>query len=188
MTEIEQLRGARTRVELVRCLPKSSVGAELGVHRAQFSRILLREVRPRILYLVDAWRRWAGNPKEWAKGRDEKNRRDALERIRKSRKTTIVRVLHETTARASKRLKDGILDWVYIDADHSYAGCRRDLTLWTPKVRAGGIVMAHDYTETAFEGVWRAVNEYRDDGRPFDAWGKTLGGLPTFWGRKANNE
>jgi hypothetical protein len=39
---------------------------------------------------------------------------------------------------------------VYIDANHDHDSVRRDLELWTPKVRAGGLIADHDYIDGAF--------------------------------------
>lgn len=35
-------------------------------------------------------------------------------------------------------------DMVFIDGDHSYMGCRRDILAWWPKVVVGGILCGHD--------------------------------------------
>lgn len=50
------------------------------------------------------------------------------------------------------------LDFVYIDAEHSYEAASADIVSWGKHVRAGGIISGHDYG--GFEGVTRAVNEY----------------------------
>src|SRR5690606_11229810 len=50
---------------------------------------------------------------------------------------------------AAKHVPDGSLDFVYIDADHSYAGVRADIAAWRPKIRAGGIIAGHDYAYTS---------------------------------------
>lgn len=49
-------------------------------------------------------------------------------------------------------------DLVFIDADHTYEGCRDDIRLWTPHVRPGGILCGHDYGDQ-FPGVKKAVDE-----------------------------
>ena len=51
------------------------------------------------------------------------------------------------------------VDFVYIDAEHSYEAMTNDLALWFPKVRAGGVIAGHDYSPE-FDGVRRAVNEF----------------------------
>ena len=52
---------------------------------------------------------------------------------------------------------DHFFDLVYVDGDHTYEGVRRDLALWMPKVRPGGIFCGDDYD---WEGVRRAVDTF----------------------------
>ncbi len=52
------------------------------------------------------------------------------------------------------------LDFVYIDAEHSYDAVKQDLETWFPKVREGGIVSGHDYNHPNFPGVGRAIREF----------------------------
>lgn len=40
---------------------------------------------------------------------------------------------------------DKSVDVVYVDGDHSYEGCFRDLTLYFPKIRPAGHIGVHDY-------------------------------------------
>ena len=43
------------RTDLLKILPKNSIGAELGVWKGEYSEELLQIVQPSILHLVDAW-------------------------------------------------------------------------------------------------------------------------------------
>jgi predicted O-methyltransferase YrrM len=49
-----------------------------------------------------------------------------------------------------------LVDLVFIDADHSYNGCRGDILAYRSKVKTGGILAGHDID---YPGVNRAVNE-----------------------------
>jgi hypothetical protein len=60
---------------------------------------------------------------------------------------------------ASGQVPDG-LDFVYLDADHSYLGVLDELTAWFPKVRTGGIIGGHDYGHVQFPGVQQAVDGF----------------------------
>lgn len=47
---------------------------------------------------------------------------------------------------------------VFIDGEHDYDNCLADIKAWLPKVRSGGILAGHDYSDT-FPGVMKAANE-----------------------------
>ena len=61
------------------------------------------------------------------------------------------------------------IDVLLIDGDHHYAAVAADIDNWLGRVRAGGVVIFHDYTPTAenlhqfpeLEGVQRAVDEWQ---------------------------
>lgn len=61
-----------------------------------------------------------------------------------------------STRSAFRLFKDRSIDFLFIDADHTYEGVREDIMLWLPKVKDGGVISGHDYDWT---GVERAVNE-----------------------------
>jgi len=53
-------------------------------------------------------------------------------------------------------------DFVFLDADHSYEGCKADIEAWSPKVKPGGWLGGHDYQNPNFPkfGVTKAVDEF----------------------------
>jgi predicted O-methyltransferase YrrM len=61
---------------------------------------------------------------------------------------------------AAERVEDASLDFVFIDADHSYEACLADIKAWIPKVRAGGLICGHDFGHPRLPGVEQAVREY----------------------------
>jgi len=63
---------------------------------------------------------------------------------------------------AAEHIPDNALDFVFIDADHSYEGCRRDIHAWYPKLKDGALLSGHDYDHPEFPswGVKRAVDEF----------------------------
>lgn len=52
------------------------------------------------------------------------------------------------------------IDFIYIDADHSYKGVWEDLCIWYPQVRIGGVIGGHDYGHLDFPGVKQAIDEF----------------------------
>ena len=56
------------------------------------------------------------------------------------------------------------LDWIYIDGDHSYEGCLRDLENSLKVVKQGGLILGDDYgwpnAKWFKPGVTKAVDEF----------------------------
>jgi len=72
-------------------------------------------------------------------------------------KDSVMRILHGEQ-----------LDYIFIDADHTYGGVQRDFEMYSPLVRSGGIVVFHDIvtykreTECQVEKFWDEVkHRYR---------------------------
>ena len=64
---------------------------------------------------------------------------------------------------AVKTVDDGTLDFVFIDADHSYEGAKQDIAAWYPKVKKGGWIGGHDYGRANKNRPWgvkRAVDKF----------------------------
>jgi hypothetical protein len=59
---------------------------------------------------------------------------------------------------ASKLYEDESLDFIFIDACHYYECVEADIKAWYPKVKKGGIISGHDYSND-WPGVKRAVEE-----------------------------
>jgi predicted O-methyltransferase YrrM len=52
------------------------------------------------------------------------------------------------------------IDYLYVDADHSYEGVLADLRAWVPHVKPGGLILGDDYDSELFPGVKPAWDEY----------------------------
>jgi predicted O-methyltransferase YrrM len=70
-----------------------------------------------------------------------------------------VRLIPAMTGDVAKVWSEPI-DFLYIDADHSYDGVTADLDAWVPHVKPGGLVVGDDYDNAIYPGVKRAWDEY----------------------------
>jgi uncharacterized Rossmann fold enzyme len=142
------------------------VGAEIGVFAGEMSQKLLS--RPDVtLYLVDSWTA-NHDPRYAASGdfhagltqREQDHFCEAARRI-VSFAGPRAKIIRKPSMEAARDIPDGSLDFVFIDADHSYEGCKADIEAWLPKVRKGGFISGHDYENTDFPkfGVTQAVTE-----------------------------
>lgn len=167
-----RLTGRRDpRQEMLRVFPEGSVGVEVGVWSGDFSRVLLKAVRPSRLHLVDPWRfesdttyerAWYGGARVSSQDEMDAVRDSVLRRFsgRIRRGQVVVHQLPSTEAAA--QFDDGALDWVYIDGNHLYDFVRADLEAYFPKVRTGGLIAGDDYGDPGWweDGVRRAVDAF----------------------------
>lgn len=68
------------------------------------------------------------------------------------------KLLEMSTFDAAEHVADSSLDFVFIDAGHSYEAAKSDIERWPPKVKPKGWFGGHDYHEK-FPGVIKAVHE-----------------------------
>lgn len=79
----------------------------------------------------------------------------------------IINPVRMDSSKAASLYEDESLDFVFIDADHSYEGVKRDIIAWMPKVKNGGILSGHDY---GWSSVSQAVNDVFGVGNYADSW------------------
>lgn len=149
------------RNELLNYFPKKMRIAELGVFAGEFSEIILRSLEPSELFLVDIF------PESIVSG--DKNGNNIIHMnladhynvlLAKYKNIPKVRIIKSNTFEFLNSLDDYYLDLVYIDADHSYNAVKSDLELSLKKVKKNGMILGHDYTNSKFPEVVKAVDEF----------------------------
>jgi hypothetical protein len=156
----------KTRNELPSLL-NDGIGVEIGVERGEFSEIILKNSNLKILYSVDSWKEMSDEEYQDINNHNQKkhNQNKAETEQRLSQFGGRSKILCMTSEEASKQFEDNSIDFIYIDANHSYEGCKKDIELWFPKVAEGCVISGHDYiadgiySEGIF-GVQRAVDEF----------------------------
>ncbi len=83
--------------------------------------------------------------------------RENLEAIISAENYEHIQLIKGFSVEISKKFEDGSIDWVYIDANHSYDETIADIKAWYPKVKPGGILSGDDYT---WPGVKKAVADF----------------------------
>lgn len=139
----------------------TGVGVEVGTERGVFAKQILKTARR--LYCVDPWKAYKGYRDHVSQQKLDSFYRETQERL-KEYDCTLMRMFSEE---AVKSFPDGSLDFVYIDANHDYENVKRDIELWSKKVKEGGIVAGHDYVKRKGQGhlygVVQAVDELGED-------------------------
>ncbi len=162
------------RGQLLARLPKGGVCAEVGTWRGDFAAVILDSRRPRELHLVDPWEYRTEERYQQASygGHEQSGQQEmdamhesVLARFRDQIDGGQVQVKRARSLDAAASFADESLDWVYIDADHSYEGVKGDLDAYFRVVKSGGFLAGDDY---GHEGAWfedgvaRAVDEFAE--------------------------
>mgnify|MGYP006279385369 CR=1 FL=1 len=166
---------------------RPTVGVEVGVWKGATARRILA-ARPLCThYMVDPWHaplpgeRYASAP-----GQMQKRGQDVFDGAYRA----VVKIASEHGKRgqvirafskdAARQFEAHSLDYVFIDAEHTYEGVREDILCWLPKVKKGGWIGGHDYgNHPKFPGVKKAVDEAFPDGVELDVdhtWFVAIGG------------
>ena len=137
--------------------------AEIGVFKG-FNFRLMTAHNPEVAVGVDAWID-DGNPGRNDRALSQQTFDEMAKQVTDEfgKKYKIMRTY---TVEAAKEFPDEYFDLIYIDADHTYEGCKADIEAWYPKVKSGGFVTGDDYSKYRAKhsgvifGVVEAVNEF----------------------------
>lgn len=134
------------------------VGAEIGVSRGYYSKILLRSIPNLKLYGIDPWLKYEGyielNNAQGQQTTDE-NLDVAMKRLSPYKNMIFVR---KFSMDAVKEFADNSLDFVFIDGNHSFEFVVNDIAEWSKKVKVGGIIAGHDFWHSADGKGWLIHN------------------------------
>lgn len=154
---------AQSLLREIYAIPK--VGVEIGVHKGRLSGRLLVANGAMFLHMVDPWadsgdtyRQTDDYIASYTQQEHDSAMRKALEEVMPFEGR--YKVHRMTSEQAAPLFEPESLDFVFIDGDHSYEACSLDIRLWWPKLKIGGLLSGHDYTDEKNFGVIRAVNEF----------------------------
>lgn len=163
----------KNRLEFPRLLHSLSLtgsGVEVGVDKGTFATHMLKFWTCERFYLVDCWE-------------NQLRMIAAIAQLEPWWKK--VQIVHMFSKEAATLFASNTLDFVYIDANHSYECVFEDLKLWYPKVKIGGVIAGHDYydeylrftpDQPAFRfGVVQAVHDFFANKEPIRVTQETPG-------------
>lgn len=142
---------------------------ELGSHKGRSANVLLQNCHGPV-YCIDLW---DGNI-ELVDNPIHQPIFDSKEVFDEFRKNVghypNLNIIKSDSVRAAEQFPDKSIDFVFIDADHSYEGCKKDIEAWLPKCKK--LIAGHDYDKSCWPGVVHSVNE---------VFGEETGVIGTIW-------
>lgn len=143
-------------------LKKNSICCEIGVWKGDFSNIIINNLKPKKIYLIDPWKDFG--PEYFGKVHEKYDQiRQNLrfnfvkKRFQKLIKKKQVKLLKMTSKEAIKNFKKGYLDFVYIDGNHDYNFVKYDLKNYFYFLKSGGYLIGDDFR---LKSVKKAVLEF----------------------------
>lgn len=157
---------SNSRTLFLKKMPRSSLCAEIGVWKGDFSQQIQTLTSPKKLHLIDPWEFQSEFPDRMYGGYVAKNQLDMdniYEGVRKRFNNYPNVLLHRgKSEKVLQEFEDAYFDWVYIDGNHYYEYVLNDLRLCLSKVKPGGTIAGDDYKWGEKEGfpVKRAVRDF----------------------------
>ncbi len=144
----------KTRTDLAKYFAQLGfkAGAEIGVFRGEYAKVLCENIPGLKYYGIDPW----------CVNNHMRNhiRRGKYKLTKKNLAPYNATLVRKTSMEAVKGFADASLDFVYIDGNHQFDYVVSDIIEWTKKVKKRGIVSGHDYAIANTCGVIPAVNGY----------------------------
>jgi len=84
-------------------------------------------------------------------------------------------IIKDTSHNAANQFTNGSIDYIMLDAGHSYEDVKDDINYWYNKIKPGGWISGDDYGGSFFPGVTQAADEffYKQFHRGFRNWYRT---------------
>lgn len=141
-------------------------GAEIGVQRGDFSAVIRNTWKNGSIHLIDRWI-YNEDYDDVARLSYREQLNNYLYVVNRFCEDFGMKIFRMDSVEATNHFPDQFFDWIYIDADHSYEGCKRDLKAWYRKLKNGGVFCGHDYLDgiipAGYFGVKSAVDEFIKD-------------------------
>lgn len=154
------------RRDMLQAMPKGGTAVEIGVWKGVFSQMLLNQLRPEKLILIDPWKSFEERDAAF----DGQTGDDEFETIYQGVITKYAPEISEGRVEVRRGLSGDVLaklnseslSFAYIDGDHSYTGVCADLASLWPLMKVGGVIMLDDYHRRGWWGldVIQAANEF----------------------------
>lgn len=146
---------------------RESVFIEVGCWRGRSAaymaeQIARRRARAR-LWCVDPWTGTEGHPhQEDVQKAGGSIFPEFAANLRATGGLPFVSTMIARSTEAAKTFRDGSVDFVWIDGDHSAEAVEADVRAWLPKLAAGGMMAGHDWDrQTVKDGVVKSGIKFR---------------------------
>lgn len=136
-----------TRIDMISSLvSKGSKICEVGIFKGDMAKQIEPIVNPELFVLIDYFDGVTGSGDQDGNNFETTDLNESYEHLTKYFKDNqSVKLIKGDSVNSMKLYADETFDMIYLDGDHSYNGCKRDLITAFKKIKMGGYLMGHDY-------------------------------------------
>ena len=165
---LQRARVCTNRYEVLKLLPKGGTAVEVGVAYGDFTIHILNQLQPAHFIAIDTFGIKAGE-EPWGRKVLADRQCTHLEYYQQTFAPFIEKGIMTCKQGLSwellQQFPDHSIDYLYVDADHSYSSVRKEIDAFKSKMKDGAIVQFNDYTyfdQNALMpyGVPKAVHEF----------------------------
>lgn len=156
----------QNRIELLEWVNEAfpnGIGVEIGVAGGHFTQQIVKSWQTcQKLFAIDLWAHQENGYDDPCNLSNETQLERYHQVLKDFKDVKHVAFLKMWSNVAVNQFYDNNIDFIYLDANHSYAGSLNDLRIWYPKLKKGGVFAGHDYNQGKDESynVKKAVDEF----------------------------
>lgn len=130
-------------------------GIEIGTAYGNLAVYIIENTSLKNLYCIDPYQYYSQMP-----GLESQKDYDTLFEyvVNKMKPFSGITLINNTSKDALKAFSGKIVDFAFIDGDHSYETVKWECDNYYPLIRSGGMLLGHDYN--IFEGPTMAADEF----------------------------
>jgi hypothetical protein len=135
---------------------KKIIGIEIGTKCADLTVAILSALPNCFIYTIDPWEHREGDQvppgdEPYEAGQPQSyhdiNKSHALNRLSMPEYKYRVIIIPHRSADVAERFDKESIDFVWVDGDHSKSGITKDIELYYPLIKPGGIFGGHDFLQ-----------------------------------------
>lgn len=132
---------------------KRIVCIEIGTYKGKNAWNILKNLDIEKIYLIDPYKLYDDSTSQIGKDKKFLNvEKIAKKRLKKYKNIVWIKKMSEDA------VKDvPMADFIYIDGNHEYEFVKKDIELYCPKLKKGGIIAGHDADR---KSIFKAVSEF----------------------------
>ena len=155
---------------------KNFEGAEIGTKHGSCAFQLLKLFPKLKLYCIDPYEPYHDDKGKKITAATQSERLGvALNHLRPYLDKGRVQLIRRYSVEAANLFPKRSLDFVFIDAKHTYEAVKEDISSWEPIIREGGLISGHDYE---MPEIRKAVDGYAAEA---NKWIEYRPGLAQVW-------